>query len=724
MIIIFGMHRSGTSALAGMLHSAGIALGEVFMPPLPENPKGFFEDLRIQGVNKKIIRSIGKDWDDVPTIKELQQVPKQVLQLIPQVYDYFRSQFKNWAWKDPRLCLTFPLWANILPLEQIHVLFIVRHPISVAISLQTRNQMPIEKGLELWRTYNIRITELLQHYQLPYTFIRYERLLENPKEVQRILENDMGISLKDAWRFIDSELNRSEKRNPILMKKFQETYDYLLKEWDNTSKDLQFEMKEVLKQGEDYYESGNLKLAKGCFQKILVKDPSHFEALNNLGVIAFNQGMFKDATFYFRRALEINSEYIEATENLAKCMEAMGNFSNAIELFQRRVKFGNVDTNILNSMGNCFIQLNDRHSAYERYKESLQIDSEQVIIRQIIEGLEAVDGFYKEKKTSEKLSSYLSGKLEKISLKEDYRIQIVAFSDFELDAERKLRWGDYWVKKELGQEFKKLGHTICDKNPDIILHLFGVPIDKLPEAPYKIIWIHSHPDLISPEILKQYDKVYCLSPTYLDKIKQWGFKAEILVGGTSKKPIKTDPQYDMVFVGNSKGHFGRKIIKDLGNIKHALKVWGEGWNKVLAPNQYGGLYYRNEELGELYAASKIVLNDHHEDMRKEGFLNPRILDAYASGGFVISDDINGIESIFGDTLVRYKNPAHLRELVNYYISHPKKRKENIEKGQDIVRKFTFAKMAEKVLSDRDLRLKSFDEHYFRLSVPAEIQINK
>ena len=74
MIIIFGMHRSGTSALAGMLHSAGIALGEVFMPPLPENPKGFFEDLRIQGVNKKIIRSIGKDWDDVPTIKELQQL--------------------------------------------------------------------------------------------------------------------------------------------------------------------------------------------------------------------------------------------------------------------------------------------------------------------------------------------------------------------------------------------------------------------------------------------------------------------------------------------------------------------------------------------------------------------------------------------------------------------------------------------------------------------------
>ena len=717
MIIILGMHRSGTSALAGMLHSAGINLGEVFMSPLPENPKGFFEDLRIQGVNKKIIKSIGKDWNDVPTIKDLERVPKQVLQLIPQAYNYFQSQFKTWAWKDPRLCLTFPLWAKILPLEEVHVLFVVRHPMSVAISLQTRNQMPIEEGLELWRTYNLRITELLQRYQLPFTFVRYELLIKNPKDVQNILEHHMGIPLNDAWRFIDVELNRSEKKNPILTKKIQKTYDYLLKEWDNTSKDLQFEIKQVLNQGEDFYAAGNLEVAKGCFEKILESDPNHIEALNNLGVIAFDKGIFEVATLYFRRALEINSEYIEATENLAKCMEAMGNFSNALELFQRRIKFGNIDTNILNSIGNCLIQVNDQHSAYIRYKKSLQIDDDQMLIQQIVEGLEAFDRFHKEKKTYGKLSSS-DRKFEKISLRENYRIQIVAFSDIEIDVERKLRWGDYWVKNELEQEFKKLGHTICDKSPDIILHLFGVPVNNLPEAPYKIIWIHSHPDLISPEILMQYEKIYCLSPTYIKKIRELGYKAELLVGGTSKKPINTDPRYDLVFVGNTKGHFGRKIVKDLGNVRHELKVWGEGWKTILTPEKYGGLYYKYEQLGQLYAASKIVLNDHHEDMRREGFLNPRIFDAYASGGFVISDDINGIESIFGDTLVRYKNPVHLRKLVDYYISHPEERKKNIEKGQDIVRKFTFAKMAEKVLSELDLKIKSFAENYCRLPVSA------
>jgi glycosyltransferase involved in cell wall biosynthesis len=114
---------------------------------------------------------------------------------------------------------------------------------------------------------------------------------------------------------------------------------------------------------------------------------------------------------------------------------------------------------------------------------------------------------------------------------------------------------------------------------------------------------------------------------------------------------------------------------------------------------YGGLYYNNKDLGKLYASSLICLNDHHDDMRREGFLNNRILDVYASGGFVISDNIKGIESIFGDILVRYKDPEHLQKLIKYYISHPKERENNIKKGQMVARRFTFAKMAEKIIFD-------------------------
>jgi tetratricopeptide (TPR) repeat protein len=710
MIILLGMHRSGTSALAGMLHSGGVHLGEAFMSPLPENPKGFFEDSRLQSVNKQILASIEKDWYDVPTLQDLERVPESVLQLMPQVYAYFRSRFKFWAWKDPRLCMTFPLWANILPLKEVQVLFVVRHPMSVARSLHTRNQMPIEQGLELWRVYNLRITELLEHYRLPYTFVRYESLVENPRVIQSILEDRLGIALKDAWRFIDVKLNRSEIKNSTLPKNIQETYDYLLKEWDNFRSDLSSEIKQVVKQGEDHFAAGDLEAAKRCFRQVLETDPDHIEALNNLGVIAFHKGAVAKATSYFRRVLEIDEDYLEAIENLARCLKAKGDFLEAVKLYRRALELGRVNTDILNSMGNCFTQLQQLNAAYEAYKKSFQIDGNQAHIKSLLQELETFIRSQEKKGVRGGMPLLATPeKLKRLLAKDRYRIQIISFSDFETNEKRRLRWGDYWVKWELQKEFEKLGHIVVDKDPDIFLHLFGVPVKGLPEAAYKIIWIHSHPDMVSHEILRQYDQIYCLSPSFLKKISDWGLKGELLVGGTAKKPLKRELGYDIVFVGNAKGPSGRQIIRDLGKTSYKFKVWGEGWENILPPENYGGLYYKNEGLAELYASSKIVLNDHHEDMRREGFLNPRILDVFASGGFVISDDIKGLEDLFGEALVTYRNAEELKGLINFYIEHPEDRESIIKTGQAIALQFTFSRMVQHILSHFDSDFFIFNE---------------
>ena len=41
-ILILGMHRSGTSAIAGTLNNLDVYLGSNLMDPGKENPKGFF----------------------------------------------------------------------------------------------------------------------------------------------------------------------------------------------------------------------------------------------------------------------------------------------------------------------------------------------------------------------------------------------------------------------------------------------------------------------------------------------------------------------------------------------------------------------------------------------------------------------------------------------------------------------------------------------------------
>ncbi len=453
--------------------------------------------------------------------------------------------------------------------------------------------------------------------------------------------------------------------------------------------------------GEELFKMGNIEEARTVFQQILIRDENNIDALNNLGVIAFMQNDSDMAVSYFRKVLKHEHSHIEAIENLANCLTTKGKFSEALRLYKRLLALGKTDTGTLNQAGNCLIQLKDMNEAYKVYKKSLELDTSQKDVKTILQQLDMhID---KEVKTASDNTSYRihNKRYRNCPAKNQYRIQIVSFSDIETDVKRKLRWGDYWVKKELEREFQKSGNRIVNKNPDIILHMFGAPTSGFPQTTYKILWIHSHPSLISPDILRQYDKIYCLSPIFLKKIKNWGFEAELLVGGTAKTPLNHNQsgyRYDIVFVGNTKEPSGRKIIRDLGKTPYKFMVWGEGWKDILSPENYGGIYYENERLPELYASSKIVLNDHHDDMRREGFLNPRILDIFASGGFVISDNIQGMEDLLGDALVTYKNAKELNNLIKFYINHPEERMKIIKKGQAAARQFTFSRMVAKILS--------------------------
>lgn len=277
-------------------------------------------------------------------------------------------------------------------------------------------------------------------------------------------------------------------------------------------------------------------------------------------------------------------------------------------------------------------------------------------------------------------------------------IGIVSYSDSDDNLYTRLQWGDQWVKYELTKALGQMGCYVTDVDPDIFLHLFGNPT-RLPKSAFKIIWIYSHPDMVDPNMLRRYEKVFCLSSSFIRKIKQMGFDAELMIGATARKPVKSKVKYDIVFVGNIRRSLGgRQIIRDLGETSYNLKVWGRGWENVLPGKYCAGQYVENEKLGALYASSLISLNDHYEDMRREGFVSVRIFDILASGGFCISDKNPGIDEIFGDAVPQYESAAHLRELIDFYINHPDERARVMEKGRKIALSHTWTKRAEQFLN--------------------------
>ena len=64
-ILILGMHRSGTSCLAGSLQQRGLFLGEVY-EARPHNRKGNRENQRIMDLNNAVLATSDGAWDRPP----------------------------------------------------------------------------------------------------------------------------------------------------------------------------------------------------------------------------------------------------------------------------------------------------------------------------------------------------------------------------------------------------------------------------------------------------------------------------------------------------------------------------------------------------------------------------------------------------------------------------------------------------------------------------------
>lgn len=272
-------------------------------------------------------------------------------------------------------------------------------------------------------------------------------------------------------------------------------------------------------------------------------------------------------------------------------------------------------------------------------------------------------------------------------------LKIIAYSDFDPVAERRPLWGDYWLKENLHSAFESLNYSWPQIRTPVLLHLFGKPLPSVPKDTHNILWHHSHPDWITSGILSHYHKIYCISKPFVNKIKALGFEAEWLMVPTNARPVRSPKLYDVVFVGNARRDGTRRAIQELVGTPYQVRVWGAGWEGLLPDTWLAGTYYDHEDLSKLYAATRVVVNDHHQDMRREGFINPRLLDVLASGCLVISDYVTGMEEIFGDSIPTYNSPDELKALVERYLHDSAAREKLVRKGQQIALKFSYSQAA-------------------------------
>lgn len=165
-ICVLGMHRSGTSCLAGMLRRSGVHLGEV-QEHSPDNPLGNQEIRQIWDLGDALLAENGGAWDNPVMVSHWQESHRRERDAILQnLRDAAaRTQSALWGFKDPRTLFTLPFWLEALPQPRFIASF--RQPQRVAISLHARNEIPVEEGLQLWAAYNGKLLELVRNHRFP-----------------------------------------------------------------------------------------------------------------------------------------------------------------------------------------------------------------------------------------------------------------------------------------------------------------------------------------------------------------------------------------------------------------------------------------------------------------------------------------------------------------------------------------------------------------------------
>ncbi len=191
-IVIISNHRTGSSALAGLLNRLGINMGDSLLGKSICNPTGHFEDLDFLNHHDKIV----KDWTNPSNLVTNSDI---------NIWRELIKSKKDFGVKDPRLCI---LGKYFIPLLTNPKIITINRSFEASIkSLCKRNNFTYEKSKSIFNIYEKEKNDLLNNLKLPVLKITYKELIEDKNVINRIC-NFLDIEKKEI-NFINKDLNNN-----------------------------------------------------------------------------------------------------------------------------------------------------------------------------------------------------------------------------------------------------------------------------------------------------------------------------------------------------------------------------------------------------------------------------------------------------------------------------------------------------------------------------------
>ncbi len=197
MIIVTGCGRSGTSAVAGVLHGAGISMGHDLIEADESNAEGYFEERQVVVANDAVLNAAGLgQWFASATRQEILAAAEAYLEPMAEI-----AAAATPGWKDPRFSFTLEAWMPLLP-SRPRIVVCLRNPAEVVASTLRYYGLAGDEAagaaMHTWREECGRLLEIIGDYRLDATCVEFTSLCETPE-----------LAVESLARFVERPLDAS-----------------------------------------------------------------------------------------------------------------------------------------------------------------------------------------------------------------------------------------------------------------------------------------------------------------------------------------------------------------------------------------------------------------------------------------------------------------------------------------------------------------------------------
>jgi hypothetical protein len=222
VVTVLGMHRSGTSLCANLLHALGVDMADE-AGVSPNNQKGHWERPRINDLNEQVFERFGRSWSHAAHILALPEgwladARVQAIRVeLTGVVARGLGSTRLWGFKDPRTARLLPLWREVFAAAGAmpRFIFCIRNPGQVARSIHARDKMARDQAEYRWLLYNAEAVRGLGVAAV--CVVPYEAWFSQPDHTMRRVAAFVGLpepSARLAAGIVDPTLRHDDDSAP------------------------------------------------------------------------------------------------------------------------------------------------------------------------------------------------------------------------------------------------------------------------------------------------------------------------------------------------------------------------------------------------------------------------------------------------------------------------------------------------------------------------------